>query len=140
MIAALMLSAAATAGQTRLQNSNWTVDVAKDGGMTVFHKSGAETRFTPSFVLSYFEKAPKISWDRIPVKGKVDNLNYRIIAWNRTHNIFDALTPKPLKLKKTVASAGKVTFVYADEKEAEFSAVLTLPEDGGEPVLSFSLP
>lgn len=138
ILTAFVLFAASAAGRT-LQNSNWTVEVARDGKMTLTHCSGAKTLFSPSFMLSYFEKAPRVSWDRIPADGKVDNLNYRIIAWNKEHNIFEALNPRELKLRKITSGDDKVSFVYADESEASFIATLSLPSDGGEPVLSFVL-
>lgn len=137
-ILCILLSSISAAGHV-LQNSNWKVEVAENGNMTVEHVSGAKTVFRPSFVLSYFEKSPKVSWDRIPRHGIIDNLNYRIIAWNKTHNIFDALNPEEMMLLRILKEDDMIEFVYADRKEASFAAKLTLPSDGGEPMLSFSL-
>ena len=42
MMAAILCSAFAALGQTRMENGNWSVDVGRDGKMAISHKSGAQ--------------------------------------------------------------------------------------------------
>lgn len=137
LIVAFPLAASA---QKTYRNANYSVNVSRSGEMDI-HVTGTEVHavFRPDFCVSHMSKAPRTSWDRIPRDNYVDNLNYRVLAWDKKQNIFEATNPVPAQLAGVEFDKKQVVFRFSDNGEYTLVAVLSVPADGSEPKLQFKL-
>lgn len=121
-----------------LHNGRYTLETGKDGSVSILGADGAQASFKPAFVYYYSEKKPRTSWEKIPVRGQTDNINYRVISWNKEQNVFAALSPTTLALKAVQPEKGCIRLAFEKRPEIQLEAVLCLPEDGSEPLLTYT--
>lgn len=96
------------------RESRLMVEISRDGEISLGLAGISEkVIFFPEFSTAYFEKAPRISLERIERRGTVDNINYRTLAWNKEMNFFSACRPVPEKIEKveTVGDTLKISFL-----------------------------
>ena len=69
-----------------LRNASYSIEVSSSGEITVTSRDGATATFSPDFKYYFDARAPKVSWERIPAMGKTDNINYRVVSWDKQQN------------------------------------------------------
>lgn len=121
-----------------LRNASYSIDVSSSGEITVTSRDGATATFSPDFQYYYDARAPKVSWERIPAMGKTDNINYRVVSWDKQQNVYKALPPVRLTISGVRQEGAAIVFQFRRDPSLKMEARLTLPSDGSEPELSFS--
>lgn len=121
-----------------LKNASHRVEVSGSGEISVISSDGAQAVFMPEFWYYYDAGSPKVSWARIPARDKTDNINYRVVSWNKEQNVYKALNPVRLKITGIRQDGNRFVFQFHKAPFLKMDACLTLPPDGGEPEISYS--
>jgi len=121
-----------------LRNNQYSLAVSGDGSIVVKGADGAQATFKPDFVYYFSPKKPRTSWDRIPARGQTDNINYRVVSWNKEQNVFVALNPSSLVVHSVRTEKDRIRFVFEKNASLQLEAFLSLPDDGSEPLLSYT--
>ena len=120
-----------------LKNATYSVEVSGSGEISIVSVDGASCIFTPEFRLFHDVKGPKASWIRIPAMDKTDNINYRVVSWNKEQNVYKALATEKLTISNIRQDSEGIVFLFRNNPSVRMEARLTLPKDGSEPELSY---
>ena len=134
----LLIWSSFTALCVPMKNASYSVEVSDSGVITVSNRNGAICRFDSVFMYYYSPKAPRVSWERIPAHDKVDNINYRVVSWNKQQNVFDALDPHRLEVSGVKRDKDGVTLIFKKDPLLRMEARIELPPGESEPMLNYS--